>query len=151
MDDIVSNLVTGFATKCFKRRFSGVRKCLENKQPRFPRVDDFEDARFPEFNEAQQRSISGAYLIEPQRTENKAVIRLGRKGAAAQIAPPRPIRPCRLFSWSRMRHFFRFENLQRYLVKRMVCNEHLQVPHIPRCDDTEEGLIIISYDGGFPR
>jgi len=50
-----------------------------------------------------------------------------------------------------MRHFFRFENLQRYLVKRMVCNEHLQVPHILRCDDTEEGLIIISYDGGFPR
>src|SRR5579862_9097537 len=49
-------------------------------------VDDFEDARFPEFDKAQQRSISCAHLIETECIEDKlfsgnAVNRLGRRGS----------------------------------------------------------------------
>jgi hypothetical protein len=40
---------------------------------RLPSVDNFEDARFPKFNIVQQRSISGAYLIETECVENEPV------------------------------------------------------------------------------
>ena len=53
---------------------------------RFQGVDDFEDAKFPKFNKAQQRSTSWPHLIETKHVENRGLLleagnRLGRRCA----------------------------------------------------------------------
>ena len=44
-------------------------------------VDDFEDARFPKFNKAQQSSTSCAHLIETECLKNQQFL----KGAATNL------------------------------------------------------------------
>ena len=44
---------------------------MDLTQVDFGDVDEFEDARFPEFNKAQQLSTSRAYLAETEYIENR--------------------------------------------------------------------------------
>jgi hypothetical protein len=76
-------------------------------------VDDFEDARFPEFNKAQQHSISGAHLIESECVENE-IFDKGRNPTWAQVRSAVPGADFRaaVHSWDWAVRFFTRHDLR---------------------------------------